>query len=215
MASREDQGWCQARRLCRSNNSGCSQGFPEENKEAPTQEVIRAFRARRRLLQARLVPGSRGHRSPAYSSASRPATPASARPGRVASGRSGLAPRCAARRNASEDGPRHRSLETIHSGSEYCGRAPLLLRRAANGEMEMNAQAPKLEAAENDLKQLMADVTRAMKRLRKPSRGYAPRASARPLRSAPQAPADNATGHCDGHERATIARCPLTIGSVR
>jgi hypothetical protein len=31
---------------------------------------------------------------------------------------------------------------------------PCLLRRAANGEMEMNAQAPKLEAAENDLKQL-------------------------------------------------------------
>jgi hypothetical protein len=30
--------------------------------------------------------------------------------------------------------------------------------------MEMNAQAPKLEAAENDLKQLMADVTRAMEK---------------------------------------------------
>ena len=28
----------------------------------------------------------------------------------------------------------------------------------------MNAQAPKLEAAENDLKQLMADVTRAMEK---------------------------------------------------
>jgi hypothetical protein len=41
---------------------------------------------------------------------------------------------------------------------------PLLLRRAANGEMEMNAQAPKLEDAENDLKQLMADVTRAMEK---------------------------------------------------
>jgi hypothetical protein len=41
---------------------------------------------------------------------------------------------------------------------------PCLLRRAANGEMEMNAQAPKLEAAENDLKQLMADVTRAMEK---------------------------------------------------
>ena len=34
----------------------------------------------------------------------------------------------------------------------------------ANGEMEMNAQAPKLEDAENDLKQLMADVTRAMEK---------------------------------------------------
>jgi hypothetical protein len=30
--------------------------------------------------------------------------------------------------------------------------------------MEMNAQAPKLEAAENDLKKLMADVTRAMEK---------------------------------------------------
>ena len=34
----------------------------------------------------------------------------------------------------------------------------------ANGEMEMNAQATKLQAAENDLKQLMADVTRAMEK---------------------------------------------------
>jgi len=30
--------------------------------------------------------------------------------------------------------------------------------------MEMNAQAPKLEDAEKDLKQLMADVTRAMEK---------------------------------------------------
>jgi hypothetical protein len=30
--------------------------------------------------------------------------------------------------------------------------------------MEMNAQAPKLEDAENDLKQLMADVTRAIEK---------------------------------------------------
>jgi hypothetical protein len=41
---------------------------------------------------------------------------------------------------------------------------PFSLRRAANGEMEMNAQPPKLQAAENDLKQLMADVTRAMEK---------------------------------------------------
>ena len=39
---------------------------------------------------------------------------------------------------------------------------PFSPRRAANGEMEMNA--PKLQAAENDLKQLMADVTRAMEK---------------------------------------------------
>jgi hypothetical protein len=41
---------------------------------------------------------------------------------------------------------------------------PLLLRWAANGEMVMNAQATKLESAENDLKELMADVTRAMEK---------------------------------------------------
>jgi hypothetical protein len=49
------------------------------------------------------------------------------------------------------------------TGSRIGGRA-LLLRRAASGEMEMNAQAPKLQAAENDLKQLMGDVTRAMEK---------------------------------------------------
>jgi Skp family chaperone for outer membrane proteins len=41
---------------------------------------------------------------------------------------------------------------------------PFPLRRAANGEMEMNARATKLQAAENDLKQLMADVTQAMEK---------------------------------------------------
>ena len=41
---------------------------------------------------------------------------------------------------------------------------PFPLRRAANGEMEMNAQATKLQSAENDLKELMADVTRAMEK---------------------------------------------------
>jgi predicted ribonuclease toxin of YeeF-YezG toxin-antitoxin module len=40
----------------------------------------------------------------------------------------------------------------------------LSVRRAANGEMEMNAQATKLRAVDNDLKQLMADVTRAMEK---------------------------------------------------
>jgi hypothetical protein len=32
------------------------------------------------------------------------------------------------------------------------------------GKMEMNAQVTELQAAENDLKQLMADVTRAMEK---------------------------------------------------
>ena len=41
---------------------------------------------------------------------------------------------------------------------------PFPRRRAANGEMEMNARATKLQSAENDLKQLIADVTRAMEK---------------------------------------------------
>jgi Skp family chaperone for outer membrane proteins len=41
---------------------------------------------------------------------------------------------------------------------------PFFPEGAANGEMEMNAQATKLQAAEDDLKQLMADVTRAMEK---------------------------------------------------
>ena len=41
--------------------------------------------------------------------------------------------------------------------------------------MEMNAQATKLQVAENDLKQLMADVPGQYRRLSKPSRGYPPR----------------------------------------
>ena len=55
-------------------------------------------------------------------------------------------------------------LETIHLGPEYCLVEPFAGGREANGEMEMNAQATKLQAAENDLKQLMADVTRAMEK---------------------------------------------------
>ena len=41
---------------------------------------------------------------------------------------------------------------------------PFPLRRAANGEMEMNVQATKLQAAENDVKQLMGDVARAVEK---------------------------------------------------
>ena len=37
-------------------------------------------------------------------------------------------------------------------------------RRAANRDMTMNSQETKLQAAENDLKQLMANVTRAMEK---------------------------------------------------
>jgi hypothetical protein len=69
------------------------------------------------------------------------------------------------------------SLETIHFGPEYCGRA-LLLRRAVNGGMELDAQATKLQTAENDLKQLMADVTRAMEKAQDAVTRIAPKAAA-------------------------------------
>ena len=58
---------------------------------------------------------------------------------------------------------RSRSLKTIHFGPEYCGRA-LSPEEGGEWEMEMNAQATKIQAAENDLKQLMADVTQAMEK---------------------------------------------------
>jgi len=42
----------------------------------------------------------------------------------------------------------------------------------------MNAQATKLQAAENDLKQLMADVTRAMEKAQEAVARIAPKAAA-------------------------------------
>jgi hypothetical protein len=44
VAAREAQGWCEARRLCGSKNSGFWQNFREENKKAPTQKVTRFIR---------------------------------------------------------------------------------------------------------------------------------------------------------------------------
>jgi hypothetical protein len=58
---------------------------------------------------------------------------------------------------------------------------PFPLRMAANGEMQMNVQATKLEGAENDLKQLMADVTRAMEKAQEAVARIAPKA-ATPIR---------------------------------
>ena len=55
---------------------------------------------------------------------------------------------------------------------------PFPLWRAANGEMEMNAQATKLQAAENDLKQLMADVSQAMEKAQEAVARIAPKAAA-------------------------------------
>ena len=44
--------------------------------------------------------------------------------------------------------------------------------------MEMNAQATKLQTAENDLKQLMADVTRAMEKAQEAVARVVPKAEA-------------------------------------
>ena len=41
---------------------------------------------------------------------------------------------------------------------------PLPPGRTAIGDVDMKAQATKVQAAENDLKELMADVTRAMEK---------------------------------------------------
>jgi hypothetical protein len=58
-----------------------------------------------------------------------------------------------------------RGLQRLFTlGSEYFVACPSQLRRAANGGIKMNTQATKLQTAENDLKQLMADVTRAMQK---------------------------------------------------
>jgi len=43
--------------------------------------------------------------------------------------------------------------------------------------MEMNAQATKLQAAENNLKQLMADVTKAMEKAQEAVARIAPKAA--------------------------------------
>jgi hypothetical protein len=47
-----------------------------------------------------------------------------------------------------------------------------------NGEMGMDAEATKLHTTENDLKQLMADVTRAMEKAQDAVTRIAPKAAA-------------------------------------
>jgi len=51
------------------------------------------------------------------------------------------------------------------------------MRRAANGDMDMNTQATKLQTAESDLKELMADVTRAMEKAQQAVARIAPKAA--------------------------------------
>ena len=76
---------------------------------------------------------------------------------------------------------------------------PFFLRWAANGEMEMNAQTPKLQAAENDLKQLMADVTKAMEKAQEAVARMAAKAAA----SAPEA--ESTASSCASSEAAPSA----------
>jgi hypothetical protein len=52
------------------------------------------------------------------------------------------------------------------------------MRRATKRKMEMNAQETKLQTAENDLKELMADVTRAMEKAQHAVWRIAPKAAA-------------------------------------
>ena len=48
------------------------------------------------------------------------------------------------------------------------------------GTVKMSAEASKLQSAENDLKQLMADVTRAMHKAQEAIARIAPKAAAAP-----------------------------------
>ena len=48
------------------------------------------------------------------------------------------------------------------------------------GRWKMNAQATKLQATENDLKQLMADVSRAMEKAQQAVARISPKAAATP-----------------------------------
>jgi hypothetical protein len=52
-----------------------------------------------------------------------------------------------------------------------------------NGDMEMNAQATKIQAAENNLKQLMADVTKAMEKAQEAVAQIAVNAAAAPAQT--------------------------------
>jgi hypothetical protein len=62
-----------------------------------------------------------------------------------------------------ERGSRPKVFRDCSLGPEYSG-SGCSVKGAANGETEMNIQATKLQAVENDLKQLMDDVTRAMEK---------------------------------------------------
>jgi hypothetical protein len=69
-----------------------------------------------------------------------------------------------------------RSLETVHFDREYWVASPSI-EKAANGDMKMNAQATKLQAAENELKQLMSNVTQAMEKAQDAIGRIAPQAA--------------------------------------
>ena len=70
-----------------------------------------------------------------------------------------------------------RCLEPVHFTAEYSVVSPPS-RSAAKGDMEMNARATKLQAAEDELKQLMAHVTRAVEKAQEAVARIAPQAAA-------------------------------------
>jgi hypothetical protein len=80
-----------------------------------------------------------------------------------------------------------KSLETVHERPEYCRRG------VAYGEAEMTARAVKLLAAENDLKVLMADVTRAMEKAQEAVARLAAKAAAEAVPAQAGAPAPEGT----------------------
>jgi hypothetical protein len=76
-----------------------------------------------------------------------------------------------------------KSLETVHERPEYCRGG------VAYGDAEMTTRAVKLLAAENDLKLLMADVTRAMEKAQDAVARIAGKAAAAEAQAAPPSPA--------------------------
>jgi hypothetical protein len=80
-----------------------------------------------------------------------------------------------------------KSLETVHERSEYCRGGVVY------GDAEMTTRAVKLLAAENDLKLLMADVTRAMEKAQDAVARIAGKAAAEAASAQAGAPAPGGT----------------------
>jgi hypothetical protein len=97
---------------------------------------------------------------------------------------------------ACDDGTAAMSLDTVHFWPGILAGEPFSPRRAAHGEMNMSAQPAKLQAAENDLKRLMADVTRAMEKAQEAVARMAAKAAA------PTTAPESAASSCASSEAA-------------